>query len=126
MHTALNWVLPSDPATPAEARNRVRTACGALPPDVLEVAVLLTSELVTNAVRYGGTRIVLRVRDGPDVLRVEVQDNGPWVPARTRDERATGGRGLLLVESLAHAWGTTTLGCDAGSKTVWFAIRKRG
>ena len=125
MQTARDWVLPSDPATPAAARRSVRTACDGLPRDLLEVAVLLTSELVTNAVRYGGPHIVLTVRDDPDVLRIEVQDDGPWVPESSAGgERATGGRGLLLVESLASAWGTSGRGRNAG-KAVWFALHKR-
>jgi two-component sensor histidine kinase len=93
---------------------------------VLEVAVLLTSELVTNAVRYGGPLIVLTVHDQADTLRVEVHDDGPWLPvAADRDERATGGRGLQLVESLAHAWGTSARGAGHLGKAVWFALRKR-
>jgi anti-sigma regulatory factor (Ser/Thr protein kinase) len=126
MHTARNWVLCRDPATPAAARENVRTACVAVPHDVLEVAVLLTSELVTNAVRYGGPSIVLTVRDDPDVLQIEVQDDGPWIPAAgAPDEGAIGGRGLFLVESLAHAWGTASRDSDGGGKAVWFSLRKQ-
>jgi anti-sigma regulatory factor (Ser/Thr protein kinase) len=125
MQTARNWVLPRDPGTPATARRNIRTACDGLSPDLLEVAVLLTSELVTNAVRYGGPRILLSVRDDPDVLHIEVDDDGPWVePVGAVDERSTGGRGLQLVESLAHAWGTSAHELHAGSKAVWFTLRK--
>lgn len=125
MQTARNWVLPNDPGTPATARHNVRTTCDGLPRDLLEVAVLLTSELVTNAVRYGGPRILLTVRDDPDVLRIEVHDDGPCIrPVGGVDERSTGGRGLLLVESLAHAWGTSPRGLDGIGKAVWFALRK--
>jgi anti-sigma regulatory factor (Ser/Thr protein kinase) len=126
MHTARNWVLPRDPVTPATARRHVRTTCDGLPRDLLEVAVLLTSELVTNAVRYGGPLIVLTVHDDSDALRIEVHDDGPWVePAGAAEEHPTGGRGLLLVESLAHTWGTATRGSDRGGKAVWFALSKR-
>ncbi len=124
MQTAHEWVLPKDPETPARAREAIRSAFDGMPRDLLEVAVLLTSELVTNAVRYGGPRIVMTVRDEPDTLRVEVHDDGPWRPATDGGgDRATGGRGLLLVESLAHVWGTSTQGRPG--KAVWFALRKQ-
>lgn len=124
MQSAQHWVLPKEPETPAKARDTIRTTCGGLSRDVLEVAVLLTSELVTNAVRYGGPRIVMTVHDEPDTLRVEVHDDGPWRPATDGGgDRATGGRGLLLVESLAHVWGTSTQGRPG--KAVWFALRKQ-
>jgi len=127
MRTAQHWVLPKEPETPARARDAIRTAYDGLPRDLLEVAVLLTSELVTNAVRYGGPRIVMTVRDQPDTLRIEAHDDGPWLPASGGGaDRATGGRGLLLVESLAHVWGTSPGGAGRAGKVVWFALRKHG
>ena len=125
MHTAQHWVLSKVASAPATARRQLAAAGAGWPRDLLETALLLTSELVTNAVKYGGPHIVLTVRDEPDLLRVEVHDDGPRVPRLgTAASHALGGRGLLLVESLAHAWGTSMRGGDRPGKSVWFALRK--
>ena len=86
------------------------------------VLELLTSELVTNAVRHGASdtkeSILLRARCEDDSVRVEVCDEGPgFEPAP--DERGIlepGGNGLLLVESLAARWGVTR----GQPSCVWF------
>ena len=125
MQTAQHWVLPKEPTSPALARRHLRAVGSDLPRDVLEVALLLASELVTNAVKYGGDHIVLSVSDEPERLRVEVSDDGPRAPRVGAPERhAVGGRGLLLVESLAHEWGTTRVPAQQPGKGVWFTLRK--
>jgi anti-sigma regulatory factor (Ser/Thr protein kinase) len=124
MQTAQHWVLPKEPTSPARARRHLRSACARLPPRLLETALLLTSELVTNAVKYGGRRIVLTVRDAPDVLRVEVHDDGPLAPRLGVPTRhAVGGRGLMLVQSLADEWGTSHGDGTRPGKSVWFTLR---
>ena len=86
--------LAAGPASVAEARRQVRAAVdlwrAPVDPDI---AVLLTSDLVTNAVRhqYGGT-ITLGVRCVPGRLRVDVR--GSVV-----------GPDLILVRTLSHDWG---------------------
>ncbi|MEU5751757.1 ATP-binding protein [Streptomyces sp. NPDC047829] len=96
--------------------------------DVLESAELVLSELVTNALRVRvpsdrqvGVRIARSLADG--LLRLEVSDAGsgrPKVQAPQDDE--TGGRGLLLVESLAHRWGVDERASGIG-KTVWVELK---
>jgi anti-sigma regulatory factor (Ser/Thr protein kinase) len=87
----------------------------------LHDAVLLASELATNAVVHARSGFEVAVSTDVDRLRVEVSDADPgvpqvqWVPAG-----ATSGRGLLIVETMAAAWGVTTL--DGGGKTVWFEL----
>ncbi len=126
MQTAQHWVLPKDPGSPGRARQHLRATAASLPRDLLEIALLLTSELVTNAVKYGGEHIVLRLNDDPERLRIEVHDDGPQAPRLGAGEsHALGGRGLLLVESLAHEWGTTRPEGQAPGKSVWFTLRKR-
>ena len=87
----------------------------------LHDAVLLVSELTTNAITHARSGFELAVSLTDQHLRVEVTDADPgipqvqWVPAG-----ATSGRGLLIVETLADAWGVTPL--EGGGKTVWFEL----
>ena len=90
-----------------------------------EYAVLLVSELVTNAMRHGGEPIRLVADITPSGIRVEVYDGNSDAFPAIRDIRpdAPGGRGLRLVDALADRWGTTEV---AGSgKCVWFEIDGR-
>lgn len=86
---------------------------------VRDRAVLLTSELVTNAVVHARTPFKLAVHlDG--VVTVEVTDGSPDLPrleAVAFDE--VRGRGLTLVSRLASRWGTRP---DPSGKTVWFVL----
>jgi anti-sigma regulatory factor (Ser/Thr protein kinase) len=86
--------------------------------DLAEVAVLLTSEVVTNAVLHARTDLVLTVRMDGSRLRVSVRDD-EVSPPRPRTPDAEGGRGLALVESLARSWGTSPHG---RGKAVWFEL----
>ncbi|MFE4454837.1 SpoIIE family protein phosphatase [Streptomyces sp. NPDC056796] len=112
-----SWDLPCDPAVVSNARNRAAaqlTAWGL--DDAVFTTELVVSELVTNAIRYGGDPIRLRlIRD--TALICEVFDGSSTAPhlrrARIFDE---GGRGLLLVASLTERWGTRYTGTG---KTIW-------
>ncbi|MFJ4774177.1 ATP-binding protein [Streptomyces uncialis] len=105
-----------------ESRRAVRELLGHWgEPGQAETAELLTSELVTNALVHTERPAVLTVAAGPRRLRVEVRD---FVRRRPRSrvpvpDEGTGGRGLMLVESLADAWGVKGLGFG---KAVWFEL----
>ncbi|MFD7550125.1 ATP-binding protein [Streptomyces sp. NPDC059578] len=105
-----------------ESRRAVRELLGHWGrPGQAETAELLTSELVTNALVHTDRAAVLRVAAGPRRLRVEVRDFVRYRP-RPRGpvpHEATGGRGLMLVESLSDRWGVRGLGIG---KTVWFEL----
>jgi anti-sigma regulatory factor (Ser/Thr protein kinase) len=89
---------------------------------VIELAILLVSELVTNAVVHAPGRISLSVHADAHWVRIEVQDQEPGPPtarAATRDE--LNGRGLGVVDKLATDWGTEQ---RATHKVVWFEIAR--
>ena len=84
--------------------------------------MLLTSELVTNAVVYAGTPIVLVIQRSERGVRVEVHDDNPALPER-RDAAEVSkqtGRGLWLVDRLADRWGALPHHGDC--KSVWFEV----
>jgi anti-sigma regulatory factor (Ser/Thr protein kinase) len=93
------------------------------PTQTMQNAVLLTSELVTNAVthaRSAGELVAYYDRLGRR-LRIEVRDHSAVLP-HMQDRftaRRAGGLGLRLVDTLASSWGTTA---TATGKTVWFEL----
>jgi PAS domain S-box-containing protein len=127
MRTALGTVterrFPAEPTAAGDARRSLDELLGAsLDAAALDNAKLLTSELVTNAVRYGpkGPRadVCLRVlvRDG--VVRVEVIDDGAGFVLPAPTHREIGGWGLVLVDSVADRWAIE----EGGPTTVWFEL----
>ncbi|MFI7102628.1 ATP-binding protein [Streptomyces sp. NPDC050161] len=87
--------------------------------DISDVASLLISELVTNALVHttGGAVVTATVTDR---LRVEVRDCATTRPEpRAPTGDGTSGRGLFLVRTLADAWGVRTHGLG---KSVWFEL----
>ncbi len=109
----------------AEARSFVARTLGAAHP-CADVAVLLCSELVTNAVLHsesgqpGGTVTVV-VLSLAGSVRVEVVDNGSVrsTPVVKAEVFEPDGHGLFLVEQLAENWGYTR---DLVGTTVWFRL----
>ncbi|MGW0608646.1 ATP-binding protein [Streptomyces sp. NPDC002644] len=87
-----------------------------------EEVALCVSELVTNALLHGvppGRGLLLRMRYGDGVLRVEVHDSGPAHPRiREGSGDAEGGRGLPLVAALGDRWGVAPRP-GAPGKAVW-------
>ncbi|MFE2480899.1 ATP-binding protein [Streptomyces sp. NPDC059389] len=101
-------------------RELMRHRC---PADAAEVAELLITELVTNALVHTDQGAEVSARLSADRLRVEVRDHvsrrpRPYVP--TADD-GTHGRGLVLMEALADAWGVD-VPAQTGGKVVWFEL----
>lgn len=113
--------LPPDPSSPAVARQLLRevlTECGR--DHWRDAAELALSELTTNSVLHAHSRMIVRIRCGPDELRVEVEDTSQTTPQqRFYGHTSTTGRGLALVAAMAyeHGFSRTTSG-----KIVWFAL----
>ena len=113
--------LPGQVASAGTARHAVRDLLAARGLDS-EVAQLLVTELVANAVRHAGPGAVAvrAVVNGP-LLRVEVEDVSDRLPGELSEPpwQQESGRGLLLVEVLSERWGVEPL--PAG-KRVWFEL----
>ncbi len=96
---------------------------------LVDDAVLLVSELVTNAVVHAGTPVQVTCKLAASGVEVVVRDSHPakMVPGPARDEQRpaerTSGRGLLLPSALASAWGVSY---GARSKAVWFRMAPIG
>ena len=113
--------LVADPAVVAVARRHAVDACkDNLDEGRCEDLALAVSELVTNAIRYGGDPVTLTVRHGEDAVRVEVTDGNPQLDVPPEpEELATGRRGLRLVAAVCRAWGWHEVD---GGKCVWCEV----
>jgi anti-anti-sigma regulatory factor/anti-sigma regulatory factor (Ser/Thr protein kinase) len=120
-------LLAPTPTAAAAARAHVRDVLDywqlALPDTtVLQQAVLLANELVTNAVRHARTDLRLRLELRGNWLHIAVQDGSPrLLRLVTASPESEGGRGLWLVEQLARAWGVHPHA--DGGKVVWCTLR---
>lgn len=115
--------LSQEPASVGQARRFTREWLERWGADALiENSVLVVSELVTNAITHAGSvcRVVLRRSAGSGSVRIEVTDFGagspePQPPSPVRPN----GRGLLIVSSVAAAWGIDP---SVDGKVVWAEI----
>jgi len=126
--------LPADRRTPAAARGLVRALLAEARLDELtDEALLLTTELTTNAVIHAGTELDIEAVADETGLCVTVMDFAPGAlgqpptpdgdgPAGTT-VLAERGRGLLLVDHFASSWGTTH---HTEGKGVWFRLDRPG
>ena len=118
-------VFPSVAPSAASARRFVAAALRrwGCPDDFIELVLLLTSELVTNAYRHAGTETRVSVRLDDDCTRVEVRDVGRGEPElRPLDTDRVDGRGLQIVDALSDRWGYHS---NAGGTAVWFELVHR-
>ncbi|GGV33240.1 hypothetical protein GCM10010277_18240 [Streptomyces longisporoflavus] len=138
--------LPGNPLAPAAARRFVRAAladwselsvpaAAGVTDRLTDDAVLLVSELVTNAVVHAGTNVELLCRldeaglgESTDSLVIEVSDHHPAravrsEPAPQLPGMPEYGRGLQLVAALSESWGITY---RTGTKSVWARLPVEG
>lgn len=123
-HRSHAFDLPATPVSVGRTRRQVGVLLSTwgIAADTRDNAVLVASELLTNALTHsGGERIVCRVHGDARRLRIEVEDEhrGPTPPAPRRpgpDDQS--GRGLLLVDALCTDWGVEDAP-DRPGRTVW-------
>jgi CheY-like chemotaxis protein len=111
--------LAEDPRSSSAARRIVREKCVEWDCEqVMEPALLVATELVTNAVTHGRSECDFRLFRTGARLRIEAEDRGSGSPdireSTAGDEH---GRGLLLVSALSSAWGVESV--PPGRKRVW-------
>ncbi|HEU5038371.1 MAG TPA: PAS domain S-box protein [Nocardioides sp.] len=118
---AMRQVLPAAATSASEGRRLVRDLLtGAGREDLVEVAELVASELITNALLHAATPVDIHAEAGPDGLRLEVGDGSRQMPAeRDYSSWAGTGRGLSLVHQLADDWGVVP---TASGKVVWAEV----
>ncbi len=115
-----DWVFPAEPRSVSEARSALAESVRELPDEHVEIAVLLTTELVMNAIVHGTGPVRVHAAWGNGNVRVEVDDQSAQLPAlREIDPTASSGRGLRLVDGLSSAWGVSP---GETGKTVWFTL----
>jgi anti-sigma regulatory factor (Ser/Thr protein kinase) len=119
--------LPNGPEGASFARRAMAKAADLwrLDRELTETALLLVSELATNAIRHGSPPVRLSLRLDRDRLRVEVSDGCTRLPELVRaGPDQVSGRGLQIVQQLAATWGASALPRRLG-KTVWFELGRR-
>ncbi|MFI9627525.1 ATP-binding protein [Streptomyces sp. NPDC052042] len=135
--TSSSMAVPHGPAGVRQARHRMREQLRdhGMPDAVIDDAVLILSELLSNAYRHGrplgrhaeagegDVRAAWRV-DGAGGLTVEVTDGGgPTRPVpATPSVTARGGRGLNIISALAQEWGVRD--DSPGEVTVWVLVHE--
>ncbi|MFC4148089.1 ATP-binding protein [Micromonospora mangrovi] len=106
------------PSTARRALVAVLQGWGYCDEDWLGTAALVTSELITNAVRHGGGCVDFSVESHDGRVVVSVADGSSVVPRR-RDPDGIGGCGLAVIEAISTSWGVHD---HEGGKRVWVEL----
>ena len=119
----IRTVLNPHPTSVGAARRFVRDVLMSrqVADPVVDTVELLTSEVVTNAIVHARSGPQLAVEVDGKVVRVAVRDSSPEMPVRRLGRLDDlSGRGVIIVEELASAWGVERE--HNGSKRVWFEV----
>jgi anti-anti-sigma regulatory factor/anti-sigma regulatory factor (Ser/Thr protein kinase) len=115
--------LPPVDSAAATARRLVDRLCAQWGlPGLRDTARLVATELVSNAVRHATTALELTLSRRADAVYISVRDHSPTLPRRGEVVPAPtdeGGRGLLVVDRMSRAWGSTP---TADGKVVWASL----
>jgi len=116
-------VFPAVPESVGSARRFTRAALGRhdVEPRLIDTAMLLVSELATNAIVHAASSVKLRIDVGDDI-RVEVSDEDETPPVAGEAEMEhESGRGLAIVTTLADDWSWSP---RSNGKAVWFSLAR--
>jgi anti-sigma regulatory factor (Ser/Thr protein kinase) len=107
------------PQSVTAARLFVRDRLAGHPPETVEAAELMATELASNCVLHARTDFELTI-DSRNQIRIAVSDTGHGRPRLLHPTpRELSGRGLRIVEAMSDAWGVIP---TANGKTVWFTL----
>jgi CheY-like chemotaxis protein/anti-sigma regulatory factor (Ser/Thr protein kinase) len=116
--------FPPAPGSPREVRRWMRPVLDEWVPEHLDAVLLVTSEIVTNAVVHAHTPVEVTLRPVAGGVRVGVEDRRTEEPVRrTAGSDAESGRGLGIVEAMSSRWGVVQ---RPGGKLVWFELTGSG
>jgi anti-sigma regulatory factor (Ser/Thr protein kinase) len=117
-------LLPRSDDAPAKARRFVAAALASWDvADAFGDVLLITSELVTNAVRHAESNVKVSIDLAGERVRLEVADLSEHLPVKAEIGAARdGGWGLHIVEHLCTRWG---LEPRRGGKTVWCEVARQ-
>ncbi|MFF3357125.1 ATP-binding protein [Streptomyces sp. NPDC002917] len=126
-HPGYSETLPRTPESAAAARELARTALTAWGQDeLIEDALLIITELVSNAVEHGriGPIRIIVTQPTKRFIRLGVVDRSKAIPIMRLDSNQDDvhGRGLLLVDALSHRWGTDLY---RWGKQVWGELKSK-
>jgi anti-sigma regulatory factor (Ser/Thr protein kinase) len=126
LHFSAN--LPPVNGSARQARRLVADALARLgqhDEKLVDRVVLVTSELVTNAILHAGTDLEIDLAFDGSSIRLEVTDSSPLPipPPHPPNADDTSGRGLFLVDILVDEWGIRSL--RENGKTVWIRMHAR-
>lgn len=117
------WV-PGGARAAGVARRSVLSVQAGLPGAIRHRLALLLSELVTNAIQYGGAgddeTVQVRLASSSERVRVEVFDPGASGAGPRSRVEDSGGYGLMLVDRLADGWGREDT--ESGGSLAWFEL----
>ncbi|MFC4948537.1 ATP-binding protein [Pseudonocardia sp. GCM10023141] len=122
-HLRRRWTVPADAESPAVLRIHARSELvhWDVPGPAIDEAIMVLNELVSNALQHSRARTEVRLSYNGDRIRIRVRDDSAQPPnLRPRSLLAVAGRGLQLVDAIAHGWGWRP---HAIGKTVWASIR---
>ena len=116
--------LAAVPLASSEARHATRSVLEEwhVPEGVVDAALLVVSELVTNAVRHAGESSTIELELGQDDshLRISLSDASTSSPSpRSASHVAEGGRGMAILAALSDRWGIEPHG---RGKRVWWEV----
>ena len=118
-HELLQQYQPSLEA-PADARRDVTAFLVQVGhEELISIASLIVSELVTNSIVHASGAITLRASWTGDRLHVDVSDQGGGTP--TARDPYTSGRGLRIVDAFATHWGSAQQ-FDGAGRATWFEL----
>jgi anti-sigma regulatory factor (Ser/Thr protein kinase) len=120
---SVNRAFAASPGTLATVRSWVREVLGGwvVAASTVDDAVLLTSELATNAVQHARSAFDVTMTRQANAIRIAVADDSHRLPSLPDQvPYAEGGRGLLIVQALSSEWGAEPVPGDG--KVVWFAM----